>query len=459
MAEGYFDAMDKVKATEDWTARTLAALEERNRRPVRRPGRLIARLGVAAAVCAALLVTAVAVSPGLREALLVTLGNFAPYAQEVDGVSATDQGIEIRAISALSDGNTARVYLEVRDRTGDRLGEDTELTVAMAQRPEADYETWSWTGAKAVSYDAETKTALVRFDFNADGVAAVGGTLELTIDGVYGGMWHESGRFDESLLTEATLETMTLDTGETVLMPEQTPAELEGTALAELSSIGFGTDGRLHIQLRCDGKGIHVPSSTFSVVVNSRSAGETVESRERYFRYTQDWTEVRFQQDGVWYMDRCYQITQEDLPDLLVGQVSILAADSPAVEGNWALTVPLEDVPHRRIQMEETVGDITIRALDITALGLSAECVSADGMSLQYSPALYLADGTICKELIPGGTFYLGSGDGSEDYTYSRWDLQDPIDPEQVVGVSFGLWYIPIEGETAGPGCWLETLP
>ena len=109
--------------------------------------------------------------------------------------------------------------------------------------------------------------------------------------------------------------------------------------------------------------------------------------------------------------------------------------------------------------MEETVGDITIRSLDITALGLSVECVSTDGTSLQYSPALYLVDRTICKKLIPGGTFYLGSGDCPEDYTYSRWDLQDPIDPEQVVGVSFGLWYIPIEGENAGPGCWLETLP
>lgn len=459
MAEGYFDAMDKVKATEDWTARTLAALEERERRPDRRPGRLIARLAVVAAVCAALLVTAVAVSPGLREALLVTLGNFAPYAQEVEGVSATDQGIEIQAVSALSDGNTAQVYLEVRDRTGDRLGENTELTVALAERLEAEYESWSWTGAKAVSYEEETRTALVRFDFNADGVAAVGGTLELIIDGIYGGMWHESGRFDESLLTETTLDTMTLDTGETVLVPEQTPAELEGTALAELSSIGFGGDGRLHIQLRCDGEGIHVPSSTFSVVVNSRSAGETVESRERYFRYVQNWTEARFQQDGVWYMDRCYQITPEDLPDLIVGQVSILAADSPAVEGNWTLTIPLEDVSHRSIQLEETVGGITIRNLDVTALGLSVECVSTDGTSLKYPPALFLADGTICKELIPGGTFYLGSGDGTEDDTYSRWDFQEPIDPEQVVGVSFGLWYIHIEGETARPGYWLDTRP
>ncbi len=459
MAEGYFDALDKVKATEDWTARTLAALEEQERRPVRRPGRIAARLAVAAAVCAALLVTAMAASPGLRAALLSALGSFAPYAQEVEGVSVTEEGIEIRAVSALSDGNTVRVYLEVRDRTGDRLGAGTQLRMIMAERPGTDYQTSTMSGILPVSYDSETETGLAQFDFHTDGAPATGGTLALTIGTLFPRAWHESGRFDESLLTEATLETMTLDTGETVLLPEQTPAELEGTALAELSSIGFGTDGRLHIQLRCEGKGIHVPSSTFSAVVDSRSAGETAESRERYFRYVRDSAEVRFQRDGVWYVDRCYQITPADLPDLIVGQVSIQAVDGPAVEGNWTLNIPLEDVPHRSIQLEETIGGITIRNLDITALGLSAECVSADGTSLKYSPTLFLADGTVCEELISDGTVYLGSGDGPEDYTYSRWDLQDPIDPEQVVGVSFGLWYIPIEGETAGPGCWLETLP
>lgn len=177
MAEGYFDAMDKVKATEDWTARTLAALEEQERRPVRRPGRIVARLAVAAAVCAVLLVTAMAASPGLRAALLNALGSFAPYAQEVEGVSATEEGIEIRAVSALSDGNTVRVYLEVRDQTGDRLGAGTQLRMIMAERPGSDYQTSTMSGILPVTYDSETGTGLAQFDFHTDGAPSTGGTL------------------------------------------------------------------------------------------------------------------------------------------------------------------------------------------------------------------------------------------------------------------------------------------
>ncbi len=56
---------------------------------------------VAAAVCAALLCTAFAASPGLRELLAEALGGFAPYAQEQDGQAYVIDGMEFRVVSAL----------------------------------------------------------------------------------------------------------------------------------------------------------------------------------------------------------------------------------------------------------------------------------------------------------------------------------------------------------------------
>ena len=65
--------------------------------------------------------TAVAVSPPLRETLIQFLGSFEPYAQEVEGVSATDQGIELRVVRVLADKNGGTAYLEAEDLVGERL--------------------------------------------------------------------------------------------------------------------------------------------------------------------------------------------------------------------------------------------------------------------------------------------------------------------------------------------------
>lgn len=88
--------------------------ERENRRRPLRTGLM------AAAICAALAVTAVAVSPPLRETLVQFLGSFEPYAQEVEGVSATDQGIELRVVRVLADKNGGTAYLEAEDLAGER---------------------------------------------------------------------------------------------------------------------------------------------------------------------------------------------------------------------------------------------------------------------------------------------------------------------------------------------------
>ena len=117
------------------------------RRRDRRPWRVCL---TAAALCAALAVTAVAASPSLREALAHMLGGFEPYAQEVEGVAATDQGIQLRVVRVLADENGGTVYLEAEDLTGNRLSGDSVRD-----------------GNSCLAYDSQTHTALFTETFHA----------------------------------------------------------------------------------------------------------------------------------------------------------------------------------------------------------------------------------------------------------------------------------------------------
>ena len=129
---------------------------------------------IAAAACAALLCTAFAASPGLREMLAAALGGFAPYAQEQEDKVYTMDGFEVKVLSALTDGSTIRAYVQVRDLEGDRLSADMEPFGQVDARTEADkrgegaLRSFSADWGHAV-YDEESNTALLVFTSWAQG--------------------------------------------------------------------------------------------------------------------------------------------------------------------------------------------------------------------------------------------------------------------------------------------------
>lgn len=129
---------------------------------------------IAAAVCAALMGTALAASPGLREILGASLGGFAPYAQEQVDKTYVMDGFEVKVLSALSDGSTLRAYVQVRDLEGDRLGPEMEPWGAVDVLTEEDkqgggtFRSFSVDSGYAV-YDEESKTALLVFTSWAQG--------------------------------------------------------------------------------------------------------------------------------------------------------------------------------------------------------------------------------------------------------------------------------------------------
>ena len=172
LLDNYRKEMEAVGPSTGQMERLLTAIREEA--PVRRPAPLRHAL-VAAAVCAALTLTALAVSPSLREALAASLGLFEPYSQSIEGLSVVNQGIEVRVVSALSDGNTAKVYYEMQDLTGDRLDEFTIDNVSILPKNWGKEGGPQWAAAGSVAYgglvqyDPATKTALMVDGVKGDG--------------------------------------------------------------------------------------------------------------------------------------------------------------------------------------------------------------------------------------------------------------------------------------------------
>lgn len=123
---------------------------------------------IAAAVCAALMCTAFAASPGLRGILIDALGGFAPYAREQKGETYVIDGIEFKVVSALADDFTVRAYVEARDLEGDRLSKlalnKLGIAFGLVEIPKKDVGggiSVSVSRSMCLDYDEETKTALL----------------------------------------------------------------------------------------------------------------------------------------------------------------------------------------------------------------------------------------------------------------------------------------------------------
>lgn len=123
--------------------------------------RLGKNLLIAAVVCAVLAASALAASPELREQIAARLGGFAPYVQEVEGVSCVEDGIEVKVVSAMADTAVVKVYAEARDLAGDRLSADISVMGLVMRDRAADGVSGSVASAKCVSYDETAKTALL----------------------------------------------------------------------------------------------------------------------------------------------------------------------------------------------------------------------------------------------------------------------------------------------------------
>lgn len=216
-----------------------------------------ARILLAAMLAVLLTFSALAATvPALREALKNVLGGFAEQSQPITGITVEDNGIEIRPVAALSSSNLVRVWVEVQDKTGDRLSEDMRIGGWLDyERDETAPVVNSWTGgAHVVHYDEDSRTALIEID-NIGRPIADGTEVNVSFSSFQpSARAEETVDFPREMLSDTGLKNLPKeDVSWTIyeilpLVPEQTPHELEGTNHARLSSVGFGEDGKLHIQ-------------------------------------------------------------------------------------------------------------------------------------------------------------------------------------------------------------------
>ena len=128
------------------------------------------------------------------------------------------------------------------------------------------------------------------------------------------------------------------------------------------------------------------------------------------------------------------------------------------VEGNWMLSFPLELLPSRVITLEERLDGQIIEQITISATSVKKQAHFEDlahKTVLGYPLAVYLSDGGTVTALYEDSE-HIWKRTG-EDIV---WPLPRAIDPEEVVGIAIGQWYLPIQSDdTAGPGYWLAELP
>ena len=119
-----------------------------------------ARITLAAVLAALLTFSALAAAvPALREALKNALGSFSEQSQPITGIAVEDDGIEVRPVAALSDSGMTCVYIEIQDKTGNRLNGDYDVRIEI-DHPLDDAPVHLGTMSDRISYDAQTRTAL-----------------------------------------------------------------------------------------------------------------------------------------------------------------------------------------------------------------------------------------------------------------------------------------------------------
>lgn len=431
-------------------------LEELPQRKGKRVGVLRHGL-IAAAVCVALMGTVLAASPTLRDALSALLGGFKTYSQTVEGVSVTDQGIQVTVVAALADESGGTVYLEIQDLTGDLLTEST--FIGREDSP----------AVKQLAYDPETHTILAeqtrRGDFRDED-----GNLTITIDNIWGGQEFSGIPLPTELLeADNVLETMQApedpntiwspDDDRLVLVPEQTPMELEGTDRIRLSSMGFDEQGRLHIQIRV-ADGYEVPEWEWypdvffadlpTAVVKNGQVYNLEDGRYIDFR-------VSFYAD---YAGETY-IPKESFQGLRLTLEGWIATRE-RVMGDWSLTFPLETLPERTASVGQLVNGKRVESVSLSAMSATLTVTLPEGEprgDLQALPlTVYLDDGTSFT-VKRGSSAHIYDGEKGP-YYLDRWQFPAPVDPENITAVAVAYWCIPLnEDGTAGEGHWLSALP
>lgn len=406
----------------------------KRRRPAMRwtAGKIV----LAAALTIVLTISAfAAVNPALREALAKALGSFTEQSQPISGVAVEDNGIEVRPVSALSDSGMIKVYCEVQDKTGDRLSADMTVGGSIEDIPNVGAKV---TGNQIISYDEQTHTALIEL-YETGNELAEDTPATIRLHSFHPREYIEQTdlAFPHELLQKTSLQTMVgrpeisglfdIDP-DFVLVPEQTPLALD-TEYARLSSVGFGTDGKLHIQTAFIGDANHEGSHLTSFMQAPFREERLANSQTICFFY-----------NGTWYCDNMFEISPDELPyatfDGLKGKYSLC----DPVRGDWSADITIQPVESISYFTAVQVGGALVQEIKVSQLSVRAISESKATVLGGRPTYAMLRDGT--KLILSNNSI---GGLHTEDKAYDQWTFDQPIDPADIVSLNFDGVTVPLQ--------------
>ncbi len=412
------------------------------------------RWAVAAGLAATMIVTAVAAGPALSEALRKALGGFLPYSQPLEG-AAEDKGFRLEILSALTDANNAVVYAQLTDLEGDRL--ENLKAYGLLDLP-LEGEAGCAHGCSVESYDPEAKSALLCFNKSAGVIIPDGAEGEIVLYSVQPEFHTFSSEpIPAEHIPDDELDTMTLPSGEKVLLPEQNPLDLAGEPGREgahLSSAGFTADGRLHYLTRFP-EGTVEGKCNALVTTYSKSWKSPKEGGDTFFNH--DYQSVAFPYEGAVYYDFSTAAALSDrdnIKDITGTYGYYVTREEIEFDEPLCLPVKLSAVEAVTSPISGLIDRNTLQELRLSDLGVTVFSTSDDYTQIGgYPLTVFLPDGT---RLHPEGGEYGYQEDGPN---MARWVFDCPVEVDQITGVAIGAWMIPVENGTAGEGYWLPELP
>lgn len=307
-----------------------------------RPARRIAAIAIAAALCLALSVTALASAEGgMAYELLYSISPAAAQRLRPVNLSCEDNGIVMEVVSVGVSGGTAEAYIALHDLTGDRVDETTDLFDSYSINIPFD----STAHCEPVGFDADTRTALFHIEIGTmNGESIEGEKITFRVTEFLSAKREYEGELPADFLKDVgeaqeTVSCGDLDvrggsgsSGEVVsacLVPQERPIGYLPVERALVTGAGY-IDGRLHIQLY------------FGDILGTDTHGYVWFTDAEGNRYLPEQT-VSFWDDEQFgsYEEQIFDIAPEALSGLTL--CGYFATSNRLTQGSWSVTFPLED--------------------------------------------------------------------------------------------------------------------
>lgn len=330
----------------------------------------------AAILCVMLSVSVMAATiPNFNKLLYTVSPQIAQFLQPI-GVTSEDNGIKMEVVAAMSDDDTAVVYISMQDLTADRVDEDI------------DFYNYSITGlhsftSQVISYDKASRTAIVRllanggsrlngkkvtvnvnsflsdkqsynlFDTGIDLVKAVNdsntSTIPLDMHNIPGG----SGDLFNKLIEKGTIN---------ILKTDEMNIALPNINFAHISNIGI-IDGQLHVQTKWNGNGID-DHGTFALI---DSSGNRINPSNIYFG-TDEKGNTKY---GSEYVEYIFQVKKTELNNYRLN-ADHFTTSGQYTEGKWQTTFKIEAVEKSTVvDCDMNSGGIKINKVSVSPIGVS----------------------------------------------------------------------------------------